>query len=322
MSAGGALIPSTRHWFFRPVPAHGLAFSRILLGVGLLFGYLRFLPVVAALFGEQNVATAVYALVESPFVGSYTGNGRTPIFVILPTPIALAVYGLVLVSAVSFALGLFSRTAGIILVVGHFLLHNQNLFAFWGWSFMATAFLVYVVLGDPGRICSLDAPRRRCRRAAGPAWPVRLLQVHVCCMYFVSGLNRLDQPNWQTGQMLYEALATFGRFPWLPLGGLKPLLAVATWVTLVLEPAAPLLLWFRRTGRWVALALIAMHVVLQLFADVGQWNFVMAAGLIHFLPLTWQRTATERIRLWMARLRHLRSREPGADGQEVPPSSS
>ena len=37
---------------------------------------------------------------------------------------------------------------------------------------------------------------------------------------------------------------------------------------------------------YCALALIAMHVVLEVLTNVGWWNFIMVAGLLAFLPPT------------------------------------
>jgi len=57
----------------------------------------------------------------------------------------------------------------------------------------------------------------------------------------------------------------------------------------VLEVSAPILIWIRGVGKWVALALIGFHLILEVSSTVGWWNFVMIAGIVNFLPVAWLR---------------------------------
>ena len=36
-----------------------------------------------------------------------------------------------------------------------------------------------------------------------PGWPVKVLLVHLVCLYFFSGIYKLLSPAWQTGYMMY-----------------------------------------------------------------------------------------------------------------------
>jgi hypothetical protein len=56
----------------------------------------------------------------------------------------------------------------------------------------------------------------------------------------------------------------------------------------LLEPLAAFLLFVPRVRTLCALALIAMHVILEVLTNVGWWNFIMIAGLLTFLPAPWQ----------------------------------
>ena len=55
----------------------------------------------------------------------------------------------------------------------------------------------------------------------------------------------------------------------------------------VLEPLAPFLLWVRGIGKWWALALISMHVMLELLTNVSWWQWMMVPLLLVFLPPKW-----------------------------------
>ena len=77
-----------------------------------------------------------------------------------------------------------------------------------------------------------------------------------------------------------------------------PVVSALSMGALILEPFAPILLWVRVTRPWWALALIGMHVALELFANIGWWQFIMIAGLTAFLPTPW----IERAAGWLRRV--------------------
>jgi hypothetical protein len=196
-------------------------------------------------------------------------------------------------SAAAFALGAATRVTGPLAASLHLLFVTRNPYAFAGWAEWVVGPLFYVALAPVGRRLAVDAcwrARRGLPRASASAagWPLRLLQLHVCAMYLAAGWSRLDRGSWLSGEMVEIALtsATHGRLPgdW---SALAPLLALATWVAMALELAAPVALWLPRLRRGVALALVLMHAGLELVTNVGWWGPVMIAGLCAFL-LPWR----------------------------------
>lgn len=160
---------------------------------------------------------------------------------------------------------------------------------------MLKPYLFFVLMSSAGRYASVDAWRRGSHSARvrledwlGPAWPVRLLQMQICTMYAAAGWARFDDPAWLSGDMLFYALdgRTFGRLDvdWLPLASELRILAYGAFV---LEPLAPFLLWLRGIGKWWALALIVMHVTLELLTNIGWWQWMMVPILLVFLPSEW-----------------------------------
>jgi hypothetical protein len=217
----------------------------------------------------------------------------------MTSPLLVAtLYAALLAACAAFAVGYRTRLAGIAAVVLHLAFHGRNEFVFWGWPQMLTAFALYVVLSPSGRRLSVDAWRRRRTGDGGDddpsmvAWPLRLLQLHVCLVYFVAAWSRLDNPHWLDGSMLSRILAdgTFSRAPALAAAP-EPLLAVLTYTAWAVELAAPLALWQAGTRRWFVAALIVLHVGLEASTRVGGWNVVMLAGLAAFAPTTWLDTA-------------------------------
>ncbi len=101
-----------------------------------------------------------------------------------------------------------------------------------GMDTMMIILLMYLMVGDSGAALSLDRwlERRRERREAGPkagrggvtpplppSWSanfaVRLVQIHFCLIYFVSGTSKLLGPAWWNGTALWYCLANYNFAP-------------------------------------------------------------------------------------------------------------
>lgn len=283
-------------FFYEPIRFRGLFVMRAAFGLIAIFYYLRLVPYLQVFFGPSGV-------------GGHDTAARWPSF-----PIAVTegfehyellryvaqpgvVWGLwlgLLVSATCFALGLLTRPAGLVLAALHvvFAAHQPHLTM--GWAQLYPAFVVYLALAPSGQAWSVDAWRRQRKDPSVVGswsvtpWALRVLQVHVLAMYATAGWPRLTAHAWLHGETVLHAVADtrFGRWGW-DWQALQPLLAAATYYALVLEPAATLLLPLRITRRWCALGLIALHLGIELLADVGMWQFMMSAAVLAFLPDTW-----------------------------------
>ena len=216
------------------------------------------------------------------------------------------------------ALGAWTRASGIALLLLYAMFFARNPFAFGGsWAWMFKAFLLYTILATSGRHLSIDA-WRRCARSGetgeaapsgeaapnceaapnwlGPAIPLRLLQMHICTVYAAAAWERLFDPGWQRGEMIFAALTDewFGRYPvdWFPLVGV---LRVLTYSAFALELLAPFLLW-SPLRRWCVVALIGMHISLELLSNLGWWQYQMISVLPVFLPTLWLAPIVDRRR--------------------------
>jgi hypothetical protein len=287
-------------WLFAPQPVQPLVLARIVFGLVIFLDHAFRIGDLQTLYGPEGLMGPLWFPPLKPYLGHFVWDARAAhaLEALLPalTPgLVAALYALLLVASLCFAIGLRTRTAGLVaLLIFAWLSRARDPFAYWGWARFMQPLMLYVILAPSGRFYSVDAWLRRRRSGEpqpsleqwrAPAWPLRLLQVHTCSMYAVTGLARLDDLGWLRGHALFNALsnAQFSRFviDWRPF---QPLLAAATWATFALEPLAPLLLWTRRIGPAWAYALIAMHAGLELATNVGWWSFVMGAALLAFLP--------------------------------------
>jgi len=201
---------SVRGWsqrFFGPQPQHGMVIARIGLGAIAVLSGLSKLPDVPRLFGRAGIAGAAW---------SAGGEGIVDLRTLLRLPLEQGppgsewlLFAAMLVAALAFTLGAWTRPAGWTLLLLHACFYQRNEFAYVGsWATMYLPFLLYTLLAPSGRWCSVDAWRhaRRGRPPPpdwlGPAIPVRLLQTNVCTLYAVAGWARLVDPGWLGGEMV------------------------------------------------------------------------------------------------------------------------
>lgn len=286
-----------RFWL-APQPLHGMVAARILLGLTLAATYALLLPDSARVFGPDGIAGHAFyqRLPTAPPFQPTMGDWFRRLVHVSSAGWILAFQCALVLSALAFAAGLRARWSGGLALLLHALFYTRNPFVYEGsWAEFVHAPVLYVVLSEAGRHLSVDAwrARRRGRRLGeagwlGPGWPLRLMQVHVACMYVAAGWSRLDKESWLTGEMLFVALsgATHSRLAidWTPM---LPLLQLGSHAALVLEVGAPVLLWVPRLGRWWALGLIGVHLGIEAATNVGWWNTVMVAGLLCFV-LPWR----------------------------------
>jgi hypothetical protein len=309
-SGFGKAARRAEDWFLDPVPVHVMVLNRLILGGVLFLHAVSRLPEFELLYGSSAGA---WSPAYREFVSTFLAQdlSRLLLWVVAgleqlgPEPrqlVLVTLYGALLASSIGFASGLFTRATGCVAAVLQLLFVAIHPLAHYGWAGMVAPFTLYVALSRAGDYASIDAWRRR-RRTRGPAasgmapaWPMRLLQIHVAMMYFHTGFARIDDPAWLQGQALFEALARtiFTRFTF-DLHAWSSELSLLCYAVFVLEPAAVVLLWIPRIRTLCALALIAMHLTLEILTNVGWWNYIMIGGLLTFLPPQWMARLLRRI---------------------------
>ena len=282
--------------FFAPQPMQGMVIARVGLGLLLFFSYLSKFPYVQALYGPAGIGGYdLHQRMPGVDPGRVLEASLHVLHRVSSPELIWLLYAVLLLASLCFAVGAFTRAAGLTALLLHTLFHARNYHAYLGWGVMLKPFLFFVLMSPVGRFGSVDAWRRRTRDPlipveewVGPAWPVRLVQMQICTLYAVAGWSRLDDPGWANGDMLLVALdgRNSGRFDfdWFVMADwLRPL----SYGAFALEPLAPFLLWVRKIRPWMVLGLMAMHVALEIFSDVDWWQYMMIPLLTVFLPTEW-----------------------------------
>jgi len=286
----GSLYQKLENFFFAPLRQEPMAIARVFFGLSLFFHYADLWSSVQFIFGPEGFVS--FRQLHIPD-GNEISREKFAAFKILRQihnpDIVFGLFLLLLASSLSFAAGFFTRTSGVLALLLHSQFHGHNEFAFWGWGALIKPFMFYVICSRAGDWYSVDAwiknkKWRPTKEWLAPAWPQRLLQIHVTTVYFIVAWWRVDDPNWLAGDMLYGILVDplFGRInsDWREFMGVLRFLCYAAWSV---ELMAPIALWTRTLAKsWVWL-LFALHIGLEVLTKVGYWNFIMIGALTVFL---------------------------------------
>jgi hypothetical protein len=157
-----------------------------------------------------------------------------------------------------------TRTAAVVAWLTHLALNTTGNVSIYGVDQFANIALFYCVLMPVGQAASLD--RHLGRTSGAPSAEARLslrvLQLHLCIVYFATGIEKASGTQWWTGEAIWRALMwpDLGQLDisWLPQ--VPWLAALACWGTLLVEVGYALLVWPPQTRKAWVLATVGLHV--------------------------------------------------------------
>jgi hypothetical protein len=196
---------------------------------------------------------------------------------------------------VLYTIGLWTRIASILAVVVLVSYVNRVPEALFGLDKIYIILTFYLAIGPSGAALSVDrwlARRRRPAEAASPATSVaanlaqRLIQVHLCIVYFFSGITKLQGPAWWSGDAMWLALANYEYqaadttwFAWHPW-----LLNLITHFTVMWEMSFCVLVWVPMLRPLVLAGAVLLHAGIGAFMGLWTFSMIMLVGCASFLP--------------------------------------
>ena len=128
--------------------------------------------------------------------------------------------------------------------------------------------------------------------AVAPAWPLRVMLVQMCCMYFFSALYKLRWAEWRDGSVMYYVNhnRTWSMCPDLTAALPPSMHFFSTWLALVWELSFPLLVCLRRTRPVVLWLGAGFHVATLFTLEVGSFATYSLVYYVPFVP--WERWPT------------------------------
>lgn len=289
----------------RREPATVLALVRAGVGAVLLLDFLTIarLRLWVPLFGPTGLggmSVADQGAWAAPWFQAF-GAGTTSVW---------ALFAVVVASAATLTVGLFSRTSAAVLMLALAQTAIVNPDADRGIDVLLRNVLMVLAFSDCGAAWALDARWTTGRfRGDGrevPAWPRYLLVLQVVVMYFTAGVQKYGQHWWPWGGYsgLYVILQDWAvaryRFEWLARQPLYAFTQLSTLVTMVWQWSYPVVLvhYFPPTGEpgrfrrffarwqlhWLWIAIGALfHVLIGATMNLGIFPWGMMAVYPAFL---------------------------------------
>ncbi len=289
-ATAGSLADGWNSFWFRPADPTLLGLVRILTGLMLLYTHAVWSLALRQFFRPDGwLSPELVRAMQHPAACSF--------WWLVPDGAMWTAYGLSMIVLLLFTLGLWTRITSVLslLVVLSFVHRVPQ--ATFGLDQINAMLTLYLAIGPSGQALSLDrlfARRRRGRSALRPApsaganLALRLINVHMCVIYFFAGVTKLQGESWWTGEAMWRAFANLeyqsidmtwmAWHPWL--------MNVATHVSVLWETFFCVLIW---RPRWRPVMLAGALVVhLGIGACLGMWTFglIMLVGCASFLPPT------------------------------------
>ncbi|MEN9610449.1 MAG: hypothetical protein RLZZ628_1263 [Bacteroidota bacterium] len=190
---------------------------------------------------------------------------------------------------ISLLVGFQTRLVAILCFIIHGALVNSNLILCYGYDNFANNSLLYCILMPVGYYNSVDNylfKRQNLKNSLIGNISIRVLQIHLCIIYFMSGLNKTFGASWYNGEAIWRAVmqpplshidfSFLATYPFIPIA--------IGFGTLFIELSYPILIWIKPVNKYFLGMVVLMHigiaVALQLWFFAGimiLWNLVAYA---------------------------------------------
>ncbi|MFM7108661.1 MAG: HTTM domain-containing protein [Planctomycetaceae bacterium] len=282
-------------FWFTPGDPLPLAVIRICTGLLLTWSSLSWFLDAEAFFGASGWLAPhdVWRMNDSratPWLWSWYFAAASPMAIRL-------LAGACVVAAVMLTLGLATPLAAAVSFAGVVSAVNRAPLNTFGLDDTLGLLLVGLIVGPSGARLSLD----RLLGWAGQGGAsvratigLRIIQVHLCVVYFFSGCGKMLGASWWEGTALWGAAANV-QYRTLDLTSLArhPLVVNAlTLATLLWEVAYAALVWPRLTRRLFLAMAVAVHLGIGLAMGMMEFGLAMIAANLAFIPAeTWRALA-------------------------------
>jgi hypothetical protein len=276
-------------FWFTPADPTLLGGLRILTGLMLVYTHAVWGLVLPEFFGRDGWLSET--LVRTLQAGGY----QYSLWWLVPDDWLWPAHALAMTILLLFTIGLWTRFTSILSVLITISYAYRVPAATFGLDQINALLALYLAIGPSGQALSVDrwlAVRRGRAPADGPLpsaganLALRLINVHMCVIYFFAGISKLQGEAWWNGVAMWLAFANYeyqsmdmtwlAWHPWL--------VDLATHVTIFWEITFSALIWRPRLKPLVLLGAVVLHVGIG--ACLGMWTFglIMLVGCASFLP--------------------------------------
>ena len=314
--------PSWNRFWFTPSQPHTLALIRILGGAMLFYTHLIWSLDLEAFLGKDAwIGTSLSRELSErgmPYAWSLFWYIESPSVLWATHLAALVVFAML-------TLGLFTRVSSIAAFVLTLSYCHRLQGALYGLDQVNALLATYLMIGSCGSVFSLDrlrmsrtAARTETTSTVGNTIAIRLIQIHLCVIYFFGGISKLKGIDWWDGSALWMALSNYEYqsldMTWLI--GYPAIIALLTHATVIWETFYCVLIW-PRYSRGIMLSMaVLVHGGIGLAMGMPTFGLAMIIANIAFLePATVER--------WITRITPSRNRSANStDSPRTPAPNS
>lgn len=297
-------IRSWNRFWFAPVSARPLGAFRIAFGAILLFHFLiltdhfdYWLTGVGLLQGSESAHLA------GPLRPSILQYFQHPVFVRVWVTATAALAFLLMV-------GKWTRVVSVLFYFFLLNIHQRNLASIYGGDSLIICMTFCLMFTPCGAAYSLDARKRpelrgRDREPIVAPWGMRLFQLQISIVYFMTAFLKLAGKSWQDGSAIYYVLHNPELSRWFTWLADYPIaINILTFGTLLLELSLAFLLWVKPARMIVIFFGLLLHTGIMFTINVPVFGELCIASYVMFLapdqldlvlrilnPLKWRATA-------------------------------
>lgn len=273
-------------FFFAPTRPTPVAVFRIAYGILVILDVMLLRPEWLTWFGPRGLVglDAMHAL---------AAGWRLNLFVAFPPTDASAnaIFWITLAFAIFVTVGFFTRLSCVMVFICLASIHQRDLFitnAGDGLLRVTGFFLIFAPAGaalSADRLLRIWRGKETAEIAPRPPWAQRLLQIQTSLVYFSSFWLKSQGSYWMDGTAMYYVyhLEQLQRFP-LPSWITIPILVkLASWLTLAIEFALGVLIWFKDVRYTVLLCGLFLHMLIEYTMNIPLFEWIMVSTYINFV---------------------------------------
>jgi hypothetical protein len=283
---GRAWLDGWNRFWFLPADPLTLGLLRLLAGAVIFYTHLAWTFELETFFGSRAIIPAEHRALLTDGM-SFTWSH----FDWLPSALLWPAHLLALVVMAMFMVGFKTRVTSVITALLVISYANRATGAQFGLDQINAFLAIYLALGPSGESFSVDR-WLKARAGIPPASPcvmanlsLRLIQVHMCVVYFFAGAGKLLGETWWEGTAIWGAVANL-EYQTLDLTWLASelwLVNILTWSTLFWEVSYPFLIWPKLTRPlWILMA-VGVHLGIGLAMGMMTFGLIMVVGNFAFL---------------------------------------
>jgi len=278
-------IRAWNEFFFAPQSPTPICLYRILFGLLTIANLILLRPDWLTWFGTHGLLTL-------DGVRHFEPGTRINLFVFFGSDFAVnAFFWFALIAAVCLTIGFLTRASSIALFICLTSMDQRAIFAMHAGDSLLRVTGFWLMFAPAGAAFSVDRLLRIWRGKEGleiaprPPWAQRMIQLQVSLLYLATFWAKSQGPSWIDGTALYYVyhLEQFERFPLPSFVQDLAMVKLETWLTLAVEFALGVLIWFKELRYPLLLIGVALHLSLEYAMNIPLFEWIMIATYVTFI---------------------------------------